>query len=129
MEAEGVVIEHSLENLRKQHDERKEDLERDFMCCICFGIQAEEPLDALVEPCGHRFHVQCWCETGRTLMANFKRALKTARVRADLGHDVQLPLRCDFIRCPRCLVSVDHFTDLTGMDVFREDYVLYSGRR
>ena len=56
-------------------------------------------------------------------MANFKRALKTARVRADLGHDVQLPLRCDFIRCPRCLVSVDHFTDLTGMDVFREDYV------
>ena len=47
VEADGVVLEHNLETLRKQHDEREEVLELVFSCSICFGIQADEPLDAL----------------------------------------------------------------------------------
>ena len=51
VEADGVVLEHNLETLRKQHDECEEDLEHVFTCSICFDVQADEPLDALVEPC------------------------------------------------------------------------------
>ena len=47
VEADGVVLEHNLETLRKQHDEREEDLEHAFTCSICCTIQADEPLDAL----------------------------------------------------------------------------------
>ena len=115
VEADGVVLEHNLETLRKQHDEREEDLQHAFTCSICCTIQADEPLDALVEPCGHRFHVECWQGTLQTLTRNYKSARRTAKVRKDLGFDVQMPLKRDFIRCPRCLVSVDCVTDLTGM--------------
>ena len=115
VEADGVVLEHNLETLRKQHDEREEELGQGFTCSICFGVQADAPLDALVEPCGHRFHIECFKETIQMFTRNYRSAWRTAKVQKDLGRDVQMPLKRDFIRCPRCLVSVDCVTDLTGM--------------
>ena len=51
LEADGVVIEQKLETLRKQQEEREENLMEDvFTCCVCFGVQADEPLDTLIGP-------------------------------------------------------------------------------
>ena len=117
VEADGVVLEQKLETLREQQEEREEDLkEYVFTCTICYGLQADEPLDALLGPCGHRFHAGCWELTRKTLKSNYKRAQKRAKMQKDLGvPDAQQPIKADFIRCPRCLVSVDWVADLTGM--------------
>ena len=115
VEADGVVLEQKLAALRKELEERAEDLEQAFTCVICYEVQAEEPLDALVEPCGHRFHVNCWKETIKTFSRNYRSARTHAKELRGLGRDVQMPAKRDFNRCPACLVPVEFVTDLTGM--------------
>ena len=64
-----------------------------FTCTICLRVQADEPLDALIEPCGHRFHKECWHETHKALTRNHQSAVRLATVQQELGvADVQLPL-------------------------------------
>ena len=77
-----------------------------FTCSICLGVQADEPLDALLGPCGHRFHAGCWYETQETLTRNYRCAVRRAKVQRELGvADVQQPIKADYMRCPRCLFS------------------------
>tara|TARA_B110000046_G_C12891063_1_gene354361 strand:+ start:424 stop:897 length:474 start_codon:yes stop_codon:yes gene_type:complete len=119
VEADGIVLEEKLNTVRKQQDDRAEDLiEYIFTCCICLEVQADAPLDALLGPCGHRFHAGCWHETHQVLTRNYKIAKRDANVRRDLGLPVvEQPTEADYVRCPRCRVSVDWVADLTDMGV------------
>jgi hypothetical protein len=119
VEADGIVLEEKLNTVRKQQDDRAEDLmEYIFTCCICLEVQADAPLDALLGPCGHRVHAGCWHETQQVLTRNYMSAKRVAKVRLDLGLPVvEQPAEADYVRCPHCRVSVDWVADLTGMGV------------
>ena len=116
VDTEGVELEKQLETWRTEEEERGDELEDNFACAICFEVQADEPLTALLEPCGHRVHMTCWHKTKRLLVQNCMKAKKVARVQRELrGLVVEPVTTADFVRCPRCQGSVNSAADLSGM--------------
>ena len=118
VEDENNALEQERETLRKEEETREKNLLENFTCPICFEVQGDEPLDVLIEPCGHRYHTVCWRDTHRLLTRNFQKARRTARVKMALGvADVELPLKSDFVCCQSCFKPIDWVVDLSEMGV------------